>query len=273
MSSADDETLLVTERLADGADLPISPDSRSRWQAWFSAHQIVADSFDRDIQSVIEAHQLPNANGKDLELIGQGISNVLGKRRGRGEEVYRHFLSSLVSAFGGRGREKDIKFALASGVLADEDDIVLTADLTANEYHVEIRDHQGHPLSLVDELCDHADAFGVERAGPVTYRSEAGVTHVGGSDSHRGGTRTSSAAAITHVGAGESGTRIQFEDGWGGFEFDDGHHFDITEPGEFTVSAIENGETENLTRYETTTVESPFAHDGTLNHDGTVDHD
>lgn len=265
---------LVPTRLGERAPLPLSQDDRSRWQQYFLAHQTVLDTFDRDIQDVIAAHQLPHASGIDLELIGRGISETLGKRRGRGDDVYRHFLRSLNSAFGGRGRKADIEYALSTGVLAEREDIILTEDVSTLSYEVELQGWQGHPLSLIDTLCDYADAPVVQRTGPIRYGGgETATVSVGASESARGGIRASSGTSAVTVAGTESGTRINWSDGFGGFEFDDGHRFDVEEPSDIPYSSITAAETVHVESDESEEFESPFEHDGVLNQDGIIDHD
>jgi len=207
-------------------------ENNSLIQRFFAVPQNRFDRLSAEIEATLRSLQLPHASGTDLDVIGWS-KGPLGLRRGRGDSAYRQYLEALPSAFGGQHRRKDVRKAIASGVVADEQsDVVLNEDVATNSYSITLRSWREHDVSLVEFLGDYADAPVVTLDPPIAYDRGTGPPRELG----RG---ASTAVTVDHgtgpprVGdtGGMSGV-VVYEDGFGGFDFDEGWRFDIEEPGE-----------------------------------------
>ena len=123
--------------------------------------------FDNDIESVgetldavIDSHQVNNASGNELDRIGN-LFGALGERGGRSDEDYRIYLRSIVQSFSGRGTKPGIKFAIASGLLVDVDDVVITEKFATRSYNIVLDDWSSHRGSTIERLAELSDPSGV----------------------------------------------------------------------------------------------------------------
>ena len=276
--------VLLRTDVNDDIPLALPFENDSLLQRFLSVPQNEFDRLSAEIEATLRSLQLPHATGVDLNTIGWE-RGPLGLRRGRGDDAYRQYLHALPNAFGCQHRRKDVRTAIASGVVADEeDDVVLDEDVTTNTYSVTLRSWQGHDVSLVDFLADYADAPVVTRTGGITYDRGTGPARKRGRGANTASTFDHGAGPPRVGDTGGMSAITEYEDGFGGFDFDDGYRFDVEEPGsgggdpgpdpgQDNLSAIGVGEVQRVDSGESQTVDSPFDHDGTLNHDGTVNHD
>lgn len=218
----------VNEHIPRG--LPRENDSLS--QRFLSVPQNRFDRLSAEIELTLRSLQLPHASGVNLDTLGWN-KGPLGLRRGRGDSAYRQYLKALPNAFGGQHRRKDVRKAIASGVVAEENsDVVLDEDVATNSYEVTLHSWQEHSTALVEFLGDYADAPVVERTGPITYDWGEGPDLDAGAG----------ASVATDIDVGTTGPMngdtggatvvVEYEDGFGGFDFDEGWRFDVEEPGE-----------------------------------------
>ena len=250
---------------------PVAADSNLR--RFLSAPQSQFDSLTLTIRQTKRDLQLPYASGESLDTLGWS-KGILGKRRGRGDSEFRHFLQALPNAFGGKHRKKDIRKSISAAVVADEDsDVVLSEDVTTIAYSVTLESWQGHSTANIDFHADYADAPVVARTGAIEYERgttpprETGEDATEGPSVHRG----TSPPRVTDTGG--AWAVVEYEDGFSGFDFDSGARFDVEDPGE---SPLEEGVPAHRRIYvdegETATADSPLSHDGILEQDGTIEH-
>lgn len=146
--------------------LPRDPDSTFR--QWVDAHQDEFDAYEQDIEAVIESHRIMDAEGDDLDEIGESYG-ILGRRRGRGDTEYRQLLMSVVNSFAGRGTPRGMKIAIASGVHAKPEDIDIIEHFDDNAYDVVVGQWIRNRPSTIHELADLSDPSGVYMKNAVTY--------------------------------------------------------------------------------------------------------
>jgi hypothetical protein len=267
--------VLTQTDVTDDLPLAVPFEDDSLFQRFISVPQNGFDQLSTEIELTLRSLQLPHASGINLDVIGYN-KGPLGLRRSRGDSEYRQYLYALPSAFGGQHRSKDVRTAIASGVIPDEEeDVVINEDVTTNSYTIEIRSWQPHSVSLVEFLADYADAPVVALEDPITYDWGVGPPRRMGSGA---GTLTTVDHGTAPPRVGDTGGMSSvtiYEDGFDGeWDFDtDGMRFDVEEPVFESISAIGVGEFRHVDSGEGQTVESPFEHNGTLNHDGTVNHD
>ena len=218
----------VDDQLPRG--LPRENDSLT--QRFFSVPQNRFDRLSAEIEATLRSLQLPHATGVNLDVIGWN-KGILGIRRNRGDSAYRQYLRALPNAFGGQHRRKDVRKAIASGVVADEQsDVVLDEDITTNSYAVTLRSWQEHSTALVEFLADYADAPVVTLDPPITYDRGVGPPRELGSGAGTAATVDHGTAPPRVGDTGGMSATVVYEDGWGGFDFDEGWQFDVEEPGE-----------------------------------------
>lgn len=256
--------MLLRTDVNDELPLAIPREDDSLIQRFFSVPQDRFDRLSTDIELTLRSLQLPHATGVNLDVIGHS-KGPLGLRRGRGDGAYRQYLRALPNAFGGQYRHKDVRTAVASGVVSDDEtDVSLDEDVTTNSYSITLRSWQGHDVSLVEFLADYADAPVVTLDLPITYDRGVGPPRELGSGA-------GTAATVDHgtgpprIGdtGGMSGVTV-YEDGWGNFDFDEGWRFDVEEPGEASVADSTYGEQRTVDYGDTRHADSPLAAGGEL---------
>jgi hypothetical protein len=168
----------LAQRLPDA--LP-SYDDETDFAGWLAAHQDEIDALDEDLTAVQESLQVANATGEDLDLLGADFG-ILGRRRGRNDEAYRQYLTSLTQAYSGRGTPPGVRTAVAAGLVVDEADVRLREDFTNNAYEIELREWTAHRTGAVHELADLADPVAVERVDPLYYRRPTATANAAGGE-------------------------------------------------------------------------------------------
>ena len=78
------------------------------------------------------------------------------------DAAYRAYLMSLIASFQGVGTISGIKKAVSSGLLVDEDDVVIIEDFQQNKYDVRLLEWSAHSGSTVERLADLADPLAIE---------------------------------------------------------------------------------------------------------------
>jgi len=149
--------------------LPLFRDSRLA--TVIEAIQAEFDDFKSDTDTVQESLFINTADGGSLDQIGADFG-LIGQRRGRDDTAYRQFLRSVVTAFDGRGTERDVEVAVSAGVAVGPDEVDLRQDFSNREYEVELFDWSAHQTGTVRNLADLADPVAVDRVDPVYYFSE-----------------------------------------------------------------------------------------------------
>lgn len=139
---------------------PVYDDS-TEFEPWLDAHQGELDELDADLAQVKDEIHIGTATGQELDLIGEEYG-VLGRRRGRADAAYRAYLMSLIASFQGVGTISGIKKAVSSGLLVDEDDVVIIEDFQQNKYDVRLLEWSAHSGSTVERLADLADPLAIE---------------------------------------------------------------------------------------------------------------
>lgn len=136
--------------------------SESILSRYVSAHDEEMDTFEGDIQAVIESRQIDRASGKDLDRIG-ALFGDLGKRRGRNDEEYRVFIKSIVQSFQGQGTKPGMKFAIAAGIGTSMDNVIIEENYEDVGYTIRIENVNTQFLStVVADMAELADPSGVE---------------------------------------------------------------------------------------------------------------
>lgn len=243
---------------------PFPRDRRSNLREFLHAHQVDLDNRDENLEYVKRSHNITEASGKDLELIGRRFGK-LGQRQGRGDEIYRKYLSGLNSAFSGRGTKSDVRYAFASGVFAQTDDnISIQEDVANHEYSITISDWQKHTTSLIEEYSDFAEPSGVELAFPISYVLESGEVEIRGSEAGSNPSIQYPVASLQVEGGETTGTIVN-DDGLGSDILGAG---DVLGPGDTSDSYyegdIQSGTTETIPDDELLILDSPLGIGGEL---------
>jgi hypothetical protein len=156
------------EQPDDNTEFEVTYVAESVISRYTDAHDDVLNETDVKVDEVIKSSQINNASGDDLDRIGE-IFGDLGRRRGRTDTEYRVFLKSIVQSFKGRGTVPGIRFAVASGLALDADDIDIDEDFVNVEYQIILSEWTSHSGSVIEDLADLADPSGVELSG-ITYQ-------------------------------------------------------------------------------------------------------
>lgn len=154
------------------------------------------EAVDTKVEDVIDSRQVENAEGVELDKIGK-LFNALGERRGRQDPEYRTYLQTVLQNFKGRGRVKDITFAVAGGVKTDPSNVSLNENFQDNEYQVVIgQNWNPHKTGFIRELAELTDPSGVDFIEPVIYISEEQRIFVVPAESYSGIAHPSESLAI-----------------------------------------------------------------------------
>jgi len=164
------------------------PDDDSTFFVDYVAESVVsryADAHDADLDDVsdrvdtsIESRQVDGASGDDLDRIG-ALFGKLGKRRGRNDQDYRQFLTSIVQSFRGRGTKQGMKFAIAAGIGTDPSNVTITEDYQNVGYEISLSDvNTDFVTAVVEDMAQLADPSGVELLTPPLIVVEGGAVDV-----------------------------------------------------------------------------------------------
>jgi hypothetical protein len=141
-------------------------DESTDFYEWLDVHESEIESLNNELEQVKKSLQIAHATGQSLDLIGEDFG-LLGERRGRSDTEYQSYLLTLVQAFGGRGRAKDVEFAVSSGLVADESEVEVLDDFANNEYELRITDWTQHTSGIIRELADLADPAAIPLRDPI----------------------------------------------------------------------------------------------------------
>lgn len=176
MVHTDIDRFTILDRLPE--ILPIEEDSViSRYvEAGTEEFEVV----DERVDDVITAHQVDQASGRELDRIG-AMFGQLGRRGGRTDDEYRSYLRSIVRSFNGRGSRSGLKFAIASAVRGDPEDIEIEEDFQNLEYTIVIEDVDASFLSAtINELAELADPSGVDLDEAIIVTEGTEILIIGG---------------------------------------------------------------------------------------------
>jgi hypothetical protein len=192
---------------------------------WLAVYQDHFDDLAAEIAKVKRSRSIDLAQGIELDLHGARYGR-LGRRRGRADGEYRHWIKAIATTYQGIGTLRDIKIAVAAGVVADDPETAVSseehpADL---EYSLTIHEWSNHRLGLVYDLADLADPVLVDLRSPVTYQHPLCEVVIDLEDTAAGGTGEHPPAAVEigtpdsygeTVRAGFGADRFDGEDIWG----------------------------------------------------------
>lgn len=149
-----------------------NPDDNTTFRVTYVAESVISrytDAHDDDLETtitdleqVIESHQVDNATGRDLDRIG-ALFGELGRRRDRSDEEYRALLKSIIQSFKGRGTRPGMKFAIATGIGTDTDNIEIREDFDQTGYEIIIENvDTDFVSSVVNDMAQLADPSGID---------------------------------------------------------------------------------------------------------------
>lgn len=125
------------------------------------AYDVDIDAVAHGIDGSIDAKSVETAQGRELDLLGMQFGEI-GRRRRRGDDEYRRFLRSVVSAYGGRGTKDDIKFAVAAATGGEPDDVTIIEDTDGLGFEVHLEDFGDITITeSLRELAEIASPSGV----------------------------------------------------------------------------------------------------------------
>jgi len=144
------------------------------------AHGDEFESFGDMVDTTISSHEIDNASGDDLDRIG-AIFGELGKRRSRDDQDYRIYLKSVVQSFNGRGSLQGLRFAIASAIGTDSNNIEIIERFDQLEYDVQIFNVETPFISsAINDLAELADPSVVELGEAVIVFDAGGIVLNGG---------------------------------------------------------------------------------------------
>lgn len=159
----------------DGTEFVVDETFRTIIDRYTAAHDEEFDFLESEIKEAIESHEVEQASGKELDRIG-ALFGQLGKRRGRDDTDYRIYLQSIVDSFQGRGSLQGLKFAIASSIGADPDDIVIVERFDQLEYDVQVFNvSTGFISSAINDLAELADPSVVQLGQAIIVIAAGGV--------------------------------------------------------------------------------------------------
>lgn len=177
--------------------------SASVFANFINQHEIQVREMDADFDYIRRSRNVDTSAGQDLERLGS-LYGELGKRRNRDNDEYRTYLKGLVQSFNARGTKPGLKFAIASAVNTDVENIVIEEDFTNNEYSIRIQDTDvGFLGSVVNEVAELADPSGVALA-------EAPVIELEGADIQM----TASESAVISSASGLGSDAVVLDGTW-----------------------------------------------------------
>lgn len=166
----------------DGTDFVIDATFETIINRYTSAHDDELSDLGDAVDAVIESRDIDRADGDDLDELG-ALFGELGRRRGRDDQDYRIYLKSVVQSFNGRGSRSGLKFAIASAIGTDPENIEITERFSELEYDIQILNVDTPFISsAVNDLAELADPS-VVRLGEAIIVFDVGGIEVGGGDS------------------------------------------------------------------------------------------
>jgi len=135
---------------------------------YLEAHNKEYEKTESDLDYVLESKQVDNAQGQDLNRIGEYFG-VLGRRRKRTDPEYRSYLKSIIESFSGAGTVYGIKFAVSGGINNETSDISVEEFFDDIEYQLTIDKWSAHKSDTVIDLADLADASVAKLRYPIIY--------------------------------------------------------------------------------------------------------
>jgi hypothetical protein len=155
----DYEALVETDTLDILPDiLPKSPEKILR--RYVDSHDELLTKTDADFSTVIASKYIGEVEGVELDRVG-ALFGELGRRRGRNDSQYRGYLRSIVKSFDGRGTNPGIKFAIASVVQIEPDDVQIIEDFVNLEDTIRLSKWEAHSTELIFEVFNLASPSGV----------------------------------------------------------------------------------------------------------------
>jgi len=135
---------------------------------YLEAHDDEYEKTESDLNYVLESKQVDNAQGQDLNRIGEYFG-VLGRRRKRNDPEYRSYLKSIIESFSGAGTIYGIKFAVSGGLSNQISNISVEEFFDDIEYQLTIDNWSAHKSDTVVKLSDLADASVAKLRYPIIY--------------------------------------------------------------------------------------------------------
>lgn len=152
---------LAGERSPDpDTKFTITYECRSVIDRYAEANEEELQDIENSLQEVRRSRYIQNAENEDLDEIGK-IFGEIGERGGRDEDEYRDYLSSIVQSFISRGKQSDIKTAVAAALGIDASEVSINEDLQFNTYEVEVPPISAHKGSIVEQAAELSDPSGV----------------------------------------------------------------------------------------------------------------
>lgn len=159
----------------DGTAFTVDESFQTIIERYSVAHDEEFGFFGDEVDATIKSHEIDQATGEDLDRLG-AIFGTLGKRRGRSDQDYRIYLKSVVQSFNGRGSLSGLKFAIASAIGADTNDIEIVERFDALEYDVQIFNvGTAFISSAINDLAELADPSVVQLGEAVIVVDSGGV--------------------------------------------------------------------------------------------------
>lgn len=142
------------------------PKNEGEFKGWVEAHDSEVESLQNDIDQLKKSLQIDQATGGNLDRIGERYG-IFGRRKGRNDDEYRQYLKSLITAYGGKGRKKDVRFALKATLAITDSDINIIEDEANNEYEIEIKSWDPHVSDVVEQAAEISDPAAVPLVDPI----------------------------------------------------------------------------------------------------------
>lgn len=154
--------MATAEDILDSISVILPRERDSTIVRYIVQHNKEFAEIEEENQYTINAHQIDNATGDDLDRIGS-MFGELGERRGRNNSDYRSYLKGIVNSFNGRGSLSGLKFAIASAINTDTSNITIDEDFQELKYDIRIENVDSEFLSsAVNDLAELADPSAVE---------------------------------------------------------------------------------------------------------------
>lgn len=157
-------------------DQDTHPDDGTTFTVYYVCEPIITryvDAFDNDFETLgdrisgsIMAKQVDNASGRELDRIGAQFGEI-GRRAGRGDAEYQAFLRSIVRAFNANGTKDGLRFAVASALRTDPENIVIKEEFARMGFAIEVENvTQSVMTATLQDLIEMARPSGVELLRP-----------------------------------------------------------------------------------------------------------
>jgi len=121
---------------------------------------------------------IEHADGTALDFIGSWFGDV-GARRGRPDDDYRAFLSSIVRAFNGTGTRHDMRLVISGAVRGEIEDIQIDEDFEQTGFRITIIEGEDAEISAaINDVVRMARPSGVELLDDPIVISEGATAEV-----------------------------------------------------------------------------------------------